>query len=153
LLESEDHPMAKPLGPKSILIRQAITAHPDKTPKELSELLNDSHDRMDDKLKFTPNDISQQKQAMKKPGATTAPAGTTAAASPTKPAGNGRKKPGRKPGRKPAVVAPAAAPRPGAAASGSPVDLIDKTFALAQECGGMENLKRLVDRLAGVREG
>ena len=72
--------MAKPIGPKSLLIRQAITAHPDKTPKELAELLNDSHDRMDDKLKFTPNDISQQKQAMKKPGATTAPAAAPAAA-------------------------------------------------------------------------
>ena len=135
--------MAKPLGPKSILIREAITSNPGKTPKELAELLNDADERMDDKLKFTPNDISQQKQAMKKPGATKAPA----AAAATKP-GNGRKKPGRKQGRKPA--APAAAPRPAAMASGSPVDLIDKTFALAQECGGMEQLKRLVDRLAGV---
>ena len=102
--------MAKPISAKSLLIRQAVTAHPDKTPKEIAELLNDSHDRMDDKLKFTPNDISQQKQAMKKPGATVAPAAAPAA---TKPA-NGRKKPGRKPGRKPAV----AAPRPAVTSSG-----------------------------------
>ena len=140
--------MAKPIGQKSLLIRQAITAHPDKTPKEVAELLNDADDRMDDKLKFTPNDISQQKQAMKKPGATVAPAAAPAPAA-TKPTGNGRRKPGRKPGRKPA--APADAPRPATvSASTSPVDLIDKTFALAQECGGMAELKRLVDRLAGV---
>jgi hypothetical protein len=31
------------------------------------------------------------------------------------------------------------------------VDLIDKAFALAQECGGIDQLKRLVDRLAGMR--
>ena len=140
--------MAKPISAKSLLIRQAIIAHPDKTPKEVAELLNDSHDRMDDKLKFTPNDISQQKQAMKKPGATVAPAAAPAPAA-TKPA-NGRKKPGRKPGSKPAAVAPAAAPRPAVTSSSSPVDLIDKTFALAQECGGFEQLKRLVDRLSGM---
>jgi len=31
------------------------------------------------------------------------------------------------------------------------VDLIDKAFALAHECGGIEQLKRLVDRLAGMQ--
>jgi hypothetical protein len=31
------------------------------------------------------------------------------------------------------------------------VDLIDRTLALAQECGGIEQLKRLVERLAEVR--
>jgi hypothetical protein len=131
--------MAKPLGKKSILIREAITAHPHKTPKEIADLLNDSDDRMDDKIKVTPNDVSQQKQAMKKPGAQKAPAAAK------KPAGNGRRKPGRKPGRKPA----AATPRASATAS-SPVDLIDRTLALAQECGGVGQLKRLVDRLAGM---
>ena len=141
--------MAKPISAKSLLIRQAIISHPDKTPKEVAEALNDSHDRMDDKLKFTPNDISQQKQAMKKPGATTTSAAAAPAETAPKPA-NGRKKPGRKPGRQPAAVAAAAAPRPATVASGSPVDLIDRTFALAQECGGMAELKRLVDRLAGA---
>jgi hypothetical protein len=131
--------MAKPLGPKSQLIRKAITAHPDRTPKEIAELLNDSDDRMDDKIKVTPNDVSQQKQAMKKPGAQKAPAAAK------KPAGNGRRKPGRKPGRKPAAATPRTL---GPAAS--PVDLIDRTLALAQECGGVGQLKRLVDRLAGM---
>ena len=36
-----------------------------------------------------------------------------------------------------------------APAVASPIDLIDKTFALAEECGGIEQLKRLVNRLAG----
>jgi hypothetical protein len=31
----------------------------------------------------------------------------------------------------------------------SPVDLIDKTFAPAVECGGFEQIKKLVNRLAG----
>ncbi len=144
--------MAKPLGPKSLLIRQAITAHPDKGNTELAELLNDSHDRMDDKIKVTAQDVAAQKQAMKKPGATATPAATASAEPATKPAGNGRRKPGRKPGRKPAAAGPAAATRAAeASASASPVDLIDKAFALAQECGGIEHLKRLVDRLAGMR--
>src|SRR5208337_3326172 len=103
--------MAKPLGPKSLLIRQAITAHPDKGNTELAELLNDSHDRMDDKIKVTAQDVASQRQAMKKPGAAKAPATTAAPAPAAKPAGNGRRKPGRKPGRKPA----AATPRPAAA--------------------------------------
>jgi hypothetical protein len=141
LLESEEPVMAKPLGEKSILIRNAITAHPDKTPKEIADLLNDSDDRMDDKIKVTPNDVSQQKQAMKKPGAQKAPAAAK------KPAGNGRRKPGRKPGRKPAAAAPRAVSAPAAA---NPVELIDWTFALAQQCGGIQQLKKLVDRLAGV---
>jgi peptide subunit release factor RF-3 len=41
--------MAKPLGPKSLLIRQAIIAHPDKGNTELAEMLMDSADRLDDK--------------------------------------------------------------------------------------------------------
>jgi hypothetical protein len=35
-------------------------------------------------------------------------------------------------------------------ASANPVDLIDKTFALAQECGGMDQLRRLVEWLSGA---
>jgi len=31
------------------------------------------------------------------------------------------------------------------------VDLIDKALDLARECGGFEQLKRLVDRLAGMQ--
>ena len=40
------HLMAKPLGPKSLLIRQAITAYPDKGNKEIAKLFNDSAARL-----------------------------------------------------------------------------------------------------------
>jgi hypothetical protein len=33
------------------------------------------------------------------------------------------------------------------------VDLIDKTLDLAQQCGGLTLLKKLVDRLEGMKEG
>jgi hypothetical protein len=137
--------MAKPLGPKSMLIRNAIAANKGKGNKEIAEMLMDAPERMDDKIKVTANDVAQQKQAMKKAGAMKVPA--AAAATPaTKPAGNGRRKPGRKPGRKPVTAARSAAPT-----AASPVDLIDRTLALAQECGGVEQLKRLVDRIAGMQ--
>lgn len=139
--------MAKPLGPKSVLIRQAITAHPDKGNTAIAELLNDAEERMDDKIKVTAQDVASQRQAMKKPGAAKAPA--AAAAEPAKkPAGNGRRRPGRKPGRKAAV-----APRPATATSANPVDLIDKALDLAQQCGGLAALKRLVDRLSDMQRG
>ena len=135
--------MSKPLGPKSLLIRDAIKAHPNKGNKEIAELINDSHDRMDDKIKVTPQDVAQQKQALKKAGGEAA--APTPAAKPA-PSGQAKGKGGRP--RKAATAAATPAPR-AAAPSGSPVDLIDKTFSLAQECGGFEQLKRLVDRLAG----
>ena len=136
--------MAKPLGPKSLLIRDAIKAHPNKGNKEIAELINDSHDRMDDKIKVTPQDIAQQKQAMKKAGESPAPSA----------AGNGGGKKGaRRAGGAQASTAPATPPRTAAAMSPSanPVDLIDKTLDLAQQCGGLAALKRLVDRLAGMQ--
>src|SRR5262249_50703174 len=131
------------LGPKSMLIREAITANPGKGNTEIATMLMDAEERMDDKIKVTAQDVATQRQAMKKPGAQKAPA---AGATAPKHAGNGRGKPGRKPGRKPAV----AAPRPAPTIAASPVDLIDRTLALAQDCGGVEQLKRLVDRLAGM---
>ncbi len=134
--------MAKPLGPKSLLIRDAIKAHPKKGNKEIAELINDSHDRMDDKIKVTPQDIAQQKQAMKKAG--TAPAATRKV---------GGKKGGRQAAGAQASPAPAAPPRAAATAapSANPVDLIDKALDLAQQCGGLATLKKLVDRLADMQ--
>jgi hypothetical protein len=133
--------MAKPLGPKSLLIRKAIGEHPGKGNTELAEILNDAEERMDDKIKVTAQDVATQRQAMKKAGATPVPAQPA-----DKPA---RKKPGRKPARVAAPPAAQAAPAPAA----SPVDLIDKTLDLALQCGGLANLKKLVDRLAGMKEG
>ena len=100
--------MAKPLGPKSLLIREAIRAHPNKGNNEIAELLNDSHDRMDDKIKVTPQDVAQQKQAMKKSGGKAPVAAPPAAA---RAAGKGKGKGGR-----PKKAAAAAARQPTAAA-------------------------------------
>jgi len=136
--------MAKPLGPKSLLIRDAIKAHPHMGNTELAELINSSDARKEDKIKVAPGDIAAQKQAMKKAGDT-----PTAA---TKPAGNGRRKPGRKPGRKAAPEAAASTPAPASQRpQASPVELIDKALDLAQQCGGLAALKKLVDRLADMQ--
>ena len=124
--------MAKPLGPKSTLIRQAITGHPKMGNKEIAEMLMDSKDRKDDKIKVTPQDVAQQRQQMKKAGQLTA----------------GQRK-GGAPDRQATASTPAPS-RPSAppAISSSPVDVIDKTLDLAQQCGGIAALKKLVDRLA-----
>jgi hypothetical protein len=139
--------MAKPLGPKSLLIRDAIKAHPDMGNTELAEMINSSDARKEDKISVKPGDIAQQKQAMKKAGETM-PAATE---------DSGEKRHRGKGGRRRAGVQPRSAPaeQPRAAAaespSASPVDLIDKTLDLAQQCGGVAALKRLVDRLADMQ--
>ena len=43
--------MSKPLGPKSLLIRDAIKAHPHMGNTELAELINSSDARKDDKIR------------------------------------------------------------------------------------------------------
>src|SRR5947209_3391098 len=108
--------MAKQLSEKSKIIRAAISANPDVGNTELAEKLNDSADRLDDKLTFTSQDVGNQRQAMKKPGAVKVDAAVPAPA-PTKPA---KKKPGRKPGRK---TARDAAPAVVTSKPVSPVDL------------------------------
>jgi hypothetical protein len=104
-------------------------------------MLSGAPERKADKIKVTAQDVATQRQAIKNLG--TAKKAPAAAA---KPVGNGRRKPGRKRGPKPA----AAAPRTASSSKSSPVELIDKTLSLAQECGGVGQLKRLVDRLAGM---
>ena len=118
--------MAKPLGAKSLLIREAINKHPDKGNTAIAELLNDSADRMDDKLKITANDVAAQKQALKK-------AGDAAPAQPEKAP--------RKAANKPAVAVTSASPRkpsPSAAA----------THSVA---GHVEAIKKAVEELAAPR--
>jgi len=87
------------------------------TNTELATLLTNSEECKQNDIEVKPLDIAQQKQAMKKPGATmvsapAVPATPEPAASPT--ARNGRKKGGRKPGRKPR---PAPVARPTTAAT------------------------------------
>ncbi len=57
--------MAKPLGPKSLLIREAITAHPGKGITKSAAVFNDVPERMDYKIKVKAQDVAQQRQAMK----------------------------------------------------------------------------------------
>jgi hypothetical protein len=139
--------MAKPLGPKSKLIRDAIRAHPNMGNTELAELINGSDARQEDKIHVKVVEVAKQRQVLKKAGAL-----------PKATAGKGRGERGaRRGGRRAAggqaATAPAAHPRPAApaAAAASPVDLIDKALDLAQQCGGVVALKRLVDRLADMQ--
>src|SRR5947209_8097542 len=58
--------MAKPLGPKSTVIRDPIAALPNMGNTELAKILNDAQDRLDDHLEFKPKDVAAQRQALKK---------------------------------------------------------------------------------------
>lgn len=128
--------MAKPLGAKSILIREAINANPKKGNKEIAELLNDAPERKNDKIKVSANDVAQQKQAMKK----SKPAEAKPAAA-TKTGGNGRKKRGRRRGQRKAEV-PAAAP-----AKSTKGDVFEHMAAIkrAVEQLGAAQVKRVVE--------
>jgi hypothetical protein len=148
--------MAKPLGPKTRLIREAITANPGVQNKALAELINGSDARQQDKLKVTPFEVAEQRTRMKKAGAQV-PAAAAA------PATNGKKR-GRPKGSGAGLKKAAAravtpfvekrgatrAERAGIGAKVSPADLIDRLIDLADDAGGMGQLKRLVDRIAAV---
>jgi hypothetical protein len=121
--------MAKPLGEKSRIIREAITAHPRMGNTKLAEDINLSLAGKEDGFEVTPQDVAKQKQAMKKLGK--APAASSPA-----------KKPGGKPN------APTNAVPAPTKAKAAPADVIDGVFSLAKQCGGLEELKRLVDRMA-----
>jgi hypothetical protein len=151
--------MAKPLGAKTRIIRAAIAAHPTMSNKPLAEMLNNSLDRIEDKLEFSAMDIAGQRQVMKKPGAEKVEAATPLAATPAatgsvaekpKPAG---KKRGRPKGSVNATKKTAARITPPAAKAPArqmgAVDLIENVCNLAEQVGGMDQFKRLVDRLAG----
>ena len=130
--------MAKPLGPKSLLIRKAIHDHPDKGNTAIADLLNDSNDRMDDKIKVTANDVAAQKQAMKSAGAT-APAASAH--------GRGKKR-GRKPAAPvPAAAAPAPSRKPAAAPQGGLADHAEAIKKAVEELGADQ-----VRRLTGLFE-
>jgi hypothetical protein len=140
--------MAKPLGAKSRLIREAIHKNPNKGNTELAEMLSASADRAADKLTITAQDVAAQRQALKNLGVTTpAPAPSPAASNP---AGNGRKKRGRKPGKKPgptlAASAPAAHPEPVVAAPRPTTDVVSHVEAIREAVRklGADQVKRIV---------
>jgi hypothetical protein len=111
---------------------------------ELADMINKSPARKEDKITVRPADIAQQKQAMKKAKPNAGPVT----------AKNGRRKGARrKAGRRRATTASTTAAstaqtQPATSATGGPVDVLDKVFELAKECGGFGALKRLVDRCA-----
>jgi hypothetical protein len=154
--------MAKPLGEKSRIIREAIKKHPNRGNTELATFLNDAQDRLDDKFEFKAAEVAQQKIALKKvadrPAATQpATASVAEAETPpesaepatTEPKRKGTKKRGRPLGRKTTVAPAAARVQPAVAPKQvNPADLLDRVFDLAAECGGIEQLRRIVERLA-----
>ena len=128
--------MAKPLGEKSKMIRQAIEAHPDLGNAEIAALLGGSEDRKKDRLEFKAQDVAQQKVALKK----------LAGDAPAKKSKGGRP-------RK-AAPAPAREAAPAAAMEAAPtglLSLLDDVLLLAKKCGGIETLKGLVGRIAEMQ--
>jgi hypothetical protein len=144
--------MAKQLSAKSTVIRDAIAANPDLGNTDLATLINGSAARKQDKITVTATDVNNQKQALKAMAETAAKKSPTPEPAPAaKPqltrTGTPRKKPGRKPGYKKPVAAPVAvAGKPAKVTSA--VDVVEGVFGLAEQVGGMNQLKRLVDRLA-----
>src|SRR5262249_20593770 len=134
--------MAKSFGAKTLLIRDALQAQPDKGPKEIADLINASDARKQDKIEVKPLDVSQQKLLLKK----------AAQAEPAAAAEKPARKPGRKPGRAATKSISAhgvvAKPAPASATAADPFELIEDVFSLAEKCGGFDRLKRLVERLS-----
>jgi hypothetical protein len=128
--------MAKPLSPKSQLIREAIVANSKLGNTELASLINSSDARKGDKIKVSATDVGNQRQALKAMSATAK-----------------KKAKSQKPASKAADKPQAAHVRPANATtkSASPVALIDGVFDLAERCGGFSELKKLVDRICEVR--
>src|SRR4051795_5393275 len=122
--------MAKPLSPKSQLIREAIKANPKLGNAELAKLINSSDARKEDKIKVTATDVGNQKQALKAMNATAK-----------------KKAKAHKPATDVAANKPQAArvhSTNGATKAVNPVDLVERVFDLAERCGGLRELKRLV---------
>ncbi len=130
---------------KSQVIRDAIAENPGLSTAELVELLNDSTDRMDDKLVFTEADVASVRKSLRRRG----PAREASERAAPEPVAETPPPQRDAPARK--QPKPRQAPTPAAASAASPVELIDKVFDLAKECGGFEQLKRLVDRIAEIR--
>jgi hypothetical protein len=131
--------MAKPLSPKSQLIREALKANPKLGNADLAKLINSSDVRKGDKIKVTATDVGNQRQALKAMSATArkktkAPKKALAATAANKP------------------QAARAQSMNGATKAVSPVDLVDRVFDLAERCGGFAQLKELVDRISAARE-
>jgi hypothetical protein len=166
--------MAKELTPKTRVIREAILANPEMGPKALARLINEAAEREGDKVHVTPGDVAAQQQAVRKAGASMPPARTTAPApapraAPESPVEESEppseEKPPPRPARPraaakraaapeaapPPVEAPPAKPAAPRAKRPGPIELIDRALSLAEDCGGLGELSRLVEKLLQLR--
>jgi hypothetical protein len=117
--------MAKPLSPKSQVIREAISAHPKLGNTKLAETINGAEARKTDKIQVTAADVGNQRQALK--------------------ALNGKSKKKKKASRSAKAAGAVPTPQAAPAKAANPVDLVERVFDLAERCGGFTQLKRLVD--------
>jgi hypothetical protein len=139
--------MAKPLGPKSILIRDAIKNNPDLGNTEIAQLINGSDERKKDKIEVKPGDIAAQRQAMKKAGVAVVPAVAAEADRAEEPAGKGRvdkKRPGRRPSRKPGRQPTAASAVPPAPTATTDVFTHMEAIKEAVRTLGADQVRRIV---------
>ena len=122
--------MAKPLSPKSQLIREAIAAHPKLGNTQLAELINGAEGRKTDKIQVNATDVSNQAPAVLR--RSTARRRRRRSAQGTEGGEQGRRSPAGRPsqGRQPRRSRRV------------------RVFDLAERCGGFGQLKRLVDRIA-----
>jgi hypothetical protein len=130
--------MAKPLGEKSRLIRDAINNNPGRGNTELAQRVNDSDAAKKAKIEVKASDVAQQKQAMKKAGGKAAPAvaGAETAAT-SKPTGNGRRKgAGKRQG--------GAGPKAAALSPGKVADDVAAIKLLVQKLGA-DQVRQIVD--------
>ena len=134
--------MAKPLGPKSVLIRDALSAHPRTGNTALAALINGSDARREDKIAVKPGDVAQQRKALKK---ARGGAKAAAAAAPNGAAGGPKPKgrPGRKPGQKGGRPTARALPVPAQAPGGDLIDDAGVIKALVAKLGA-DQVRRLV---------
>jgi hypothetical protein len=118
------------------MIREAIQASPRAGNSDLADKINASDAAKQAGIEVTTTEVSQQRQRMNKGGkkGKGKGKGKAAAKKAAQAAGNGRTADTKAPARQ-----------------AGPVELIDRVFSLAQECGGLKALKHLVDRLAEAR--
>src|SRR2546421_2818356 len=106
---------------------------------ELADLLAGQHSELD--IDFKPGDIAAQRQALKK----------LAEDGDEDEDGDDGWGPDEAPPAAPAPQAARATERPATPApAADPTAVVDRVFDLARDCGGWENLRRLVDRLADL---
>lgn len=121
--------MAKPLSPKSIVIRRMLAAHPDLSSGEIARLCNAEPERESDFIEVSSTDVTIQRNALAKRKEDT------------------EDDEPREPLRS---VAPSV-PSPARSSLLDPLDVLDAIEDLkrvAQRLGGYDQVRRIIDRLS-----